>query len=168
MEGIDMKKVANIMTPGVQVIDAYSTVGEAARRMKEFDVGALAVMSADIIVALLTDRDIVVRAVAESRDLNATKIEEIMSGPPIACNIADTIEKAAELLSIHRIHRLLVTDESNQAVGIVSLADVLIEIAAQDSRIVQAVLKNMSDAGMEQPLGTSQAACEAIQQIPVL
>jgi CBS domain-containing protein len=162
-----MKSVANIMTPTVQVIDSYSTVADAARKMKEFDVGALAVMSAGAIVALLTDRDIVVRAVAESRNLNATKIEDIMSGIPIACSVADSIERAAELLSIHRIHRLLVTNGSNQAVGIVSLADVLIEIATEDSRIVQGVLKNINGAGTEHLLCTREADSEVIQQIPL-
>jgi CBS domain-containing protein len=162
-----MKNVANVMNPTVLVIDSCSPVAEAAIKMKEFDVGALAVMSAGAIVALLTDRDIVVRAVAESRDLNMTRIEEIMSGAPIACKTGDSLERAAELLSIHKIHRLLVTDESNQAVGILSLADLLIEIAAEDSRIAHGVLQDITEAGKEGTLAAGQVAPEAIQQIHI-
>jgi CBS domain-containing protein len=157
-----MKSVANVMNPTVMVIDSYSTVAEAAKKMKEFDVGALAVMSAGAIVALLTDRDIVVRAVAESRDLSMTRIEEIMSGAPIACKISDSLEKAAELLSIHKIHRLLVTDESNQAVGIVSLPDLVIQIAAENTRIAHGVLKDVTEEGT---FGVSRAAPGPIHQI---
>ncbi len=62
----------------------------------------------------------------------------------------DSLEKAAELLSIHKIHRLLVTDESNEAVGIVSLADLVIEIAAQNSRIA---LQEMTEAGKQEKVG---------------
>jgi len=142
-----MKSVADVMRPMVLTMDSYSTVAEAAQKMKEFDVGALAVMSAGAVVALLTDRDIVVRAVAERRDLNLTRIEEIMSGIPIACKMDDSLEKAAELLSDHKIHRLLVTDGSNRAVGILSLADLVIEIAAEDSRILLHALQDLNTCG---------------------
>lgn len=163
-----MKRVANVMTPVVRAIDSYSTVAEAANKMKMFDVGALAVTSDGSIVALLTDRDIVVRAVAESRDLNTTRIEEIMSGTPIACKTEDSIHKAAELLSIHRIHRLLVMDELNQAVGMVSLGDLIVEIAAENSRIAYGVLQEMAVEGEDKLFERSQAPPEAMQRVAIL
>ncbi|MGB6066325.1 MAG: CBS domain-containing protein [Desulfomonilaceae bacterium] len=163
-----MKSVANVMNPTVLVIDSHSTVAEAAKKMKEFDVGALAVMSAGAIVALLTDRDIVIRAVAESRNLSLTKIAEIMSGTPIACKMNDSLEKAAELLSIYKIHRLLVTDDSNQVVGILSLVDLAIQMAAEDSQIIHGVLEDVTEDGRQGWLDRSQEVLDAVQRIPIL
>ncbi len=162
-----MKSVANVMNPTVLVVDSRSTIEEAAKKMKEFDVGVLAVMSGGAIVALLTDRDVVIRAVAENRNLNLTQIEEIMSGTPIACRMNDSLEMAAELLSIHKIHRLLVTDDANQVVGILSLVDLAIQMAAEDSRIIHGVLEDVTEDGRQEGLVRSQLAVETMRQIPI-
>ncbi len=141
-----MKNLAEIMRPIGSLIDSYSSVAEAAKKMKELNVGSIGVTSAGGLVALLTDRDIV-DAVAENKDPNSTKLGQIVSGAPVSCRIGDSIEKAAELLSNHKLQRLVVKDNSDTPVGVLSLVDVVMTIAAEHNRICFDILQNAKSCG---------------------
>ena len=77
------KKVREVMTSEPRVADPSFSLAEAARLMKSEDVGSLPIVQEGQLVAVLTDRDIVVRAVAESVDPSATKVGDIASRQPV-------------------------------------------------------------------------------------
>jgi len=75
-------------------------------------------------IGILTDRDIVVRACAEGRDGQTTRVEQIMTAQPVRCLADATIEHAEELMLRHRTRRILLTDSEDRLIGLISLADV--------------------------------------------
>ncbi|AFM25078.1 CBS domain-containing protein [Desulfomonile tiedjei] len=158
-------KISEIMTPTVLVLDDNASLTEAAQKMKKLDVGFLVVTARDSISGLLTDRDIVVRGIAEKKDLNKTKVRDIMSQNPVTCDKEDTVEKLAQLFSNHKIRRVIVTDRSQKAVGIVSLGDLAVK--TEDSDMFLDVFKSITEAGRAQMHRERKKAPEASERIPV-
>ena len=117
-------KVREIMTPNPIALSRDSTVVEAAKEMKMNDIGDVIVLDDGKICGIVTDRDIVVRALAEG-DFDL-KLGDICSEHLISVGPNDGIEDAVELMREHAIRRLPVV-EGNSVVGIVSLGDVAIE-----------------------------------------
>ncbi len=115
-------KVTEIMSREVETVSANATLVEAARLMGEDDIGFL-VVSDDRIRGVLTDRDIVIRAVAEGLVPGETRVREVMTADAFVVSQDDTVESAALLMQERRIRRLLVEDESGKCVGVVSLGD---------------------------------------------
>lgn len=122
-------KVSDLMTPTVLVVDTSDTVSEAAKKMKEFDVGFLAVVSDYSVRGILTDRDIVVRGLAGDIDLNSCLVEDIATTNPVTCSADLPIEEAAQLFSQFQIHRILVVDDNSEPVGVLSLGDLASKMA---------------------------------------
>lgn len=117
-------KIREIMTPVVESVREHDTVLLAAQRMRERDVGALAVVNdEDQLTGMLTDRDIVVRAIAHGRDPSTERIREIMTPCAVACPEDQTIGQAAKIMEIEQIRRLPIVDASNRPIGIVSVGD---------------------------------------------
>ena len=110
------------MTP----ISADATIEEAALQMRDGDFGVLPVMGVEELIGIITDRDIVVRAVAEGMGVN-TKVQDTMSDDVICVNAEDSLEAAAQLMSDYQIRRLPVVDTDGRLVGIVSLGDFAVE-----------------------------------------
>src|SRR5690242_296688 len=99
-------KIRDLMNKDVQVICPESNLSEAARLMKEHDIGALPVCGNDRLVGMVTDRDLVVRGMAESKDCLETRIESVMSSPIIYCfddQEADEVARVMETKEIRRI-----------------------------------------------------------------
>ncbi|MGC9324673.1 MAG: CBS domain-containing protein [Desulfomonilia bacterium] len=115
--------VREIMTPSPNMIPSDEYVLNAARRMEALNVGILPVMQDGKLVGMVTDRDIVTRGVAENRDPLNTRIRDIMSGEVLACSENTDVSEAARIMEENKVRRLIVIDEENQAVGIVSLGD---------------------------------------------
>lgn len=115
-------KVRDIMTASVDSIEAADTIAYAARRMAEDDVGALPILSSGELVGIVTDRDIVVRAVAAGIRPD-TPIHRIMSDQVTTCSPDDDVQSALLLMGREQIRRMPVCDEHNRVVGIVALAD---------------------------------------------
>ncbi|MDT8271660.1 MAG: CBS domain-containing protein [Desulfomonilia bacterium] len=115
--------VREIMTPSPDMIPGDDYVLNAARRMGALNVGILPVMQDGKLVGMVTDRDIVTRGVAESRDPVNTRVKDIMSGEVLACSENTDVSEAARLMEENKVRRLIVIDKNNQAVGIVSLGD---------------------------------------------
>lgn len=116
-----MGTIKDIMTTNVETCSILDNVFEVAVKMKEWNVGAIPIVDNEKLVGMITDRDIVVRGIAEKHP-GSTKVESIMSGELITCS-PDTISKeAAELMAKHQIRRLPVV-ENEKLVGIVSLGD---------------------------------------------
>lgn len=116
-------KVQELMTKSVKTIEAGATLQEAAQMMRELDVGVLPVSNGGQPTGMLTDRDIVVRALADSRDPTQTCVQDVIT--PRVCSILKDrdVQEAAELMAKEQVRRLLVVDEQQRAVGILSLGD---------------------------------------------
>lgn len=118
-----MQKVSDIRTRGIRTMAPTDTVTAAAKAMRELDVGSLPVCDGTKMLGMVTDRDIVVRAVAQDR-MNAP-LSEVMSEGLLYCNEDDTVEAALESMSKQQVRRLPVVDGNKQLVGIVSLGDLV-------------------------------------------
>ncbi|MDM5328071.1 CBS domain-containing protein [Neobacillus sp. CF12] len=125
-----MEKIRDIMTDNVECCTLLDNVFEVAVKMKELNVGAIPIVDQDKIVGMITDRDIVVRGVAEKHP-GSTKVEDIMSSKLVTINADATTKEAAELMAEHQIRRLPVV-EGDKLIGIVSLGDFAIRKMTDD------------------------------------
>lgn len=118
-------KVRDVMTTGVQLIQADASVSNAARIMLEQDIGFLPVARNDRLVGALTDRDIVLRVIAEGRDPAETPVGEVMTPGAKYCYAdEDTGHVAGNMAGIH-VCRLPVMDRRKRLVGVVSLENLM-------------------------------------------
>ena len=92
-------RVAEIMSRNVVTIPAEATLAEAAEVMKLYDIGFLPVVSADTLVGVVTDRDLVVRGLSERASAYVTPVREVMSNAPICCYSHDVLTDAADILA---------------------------------------------------------------------
>ncbi|MFJ5761704.1 CBS domain-containing protein [Neobacillus sp. NPDC093182] len=125
-----MEKIRDIMTDQVECCTLLDNVFEVAVKMKELNVGAIPIVDKDKLVGMITDRDIVVRGVAEKHP-GSTKVEDIMSDKLITISADATTKEAANLMAEHQIRRLPVV-EGDKLIGIVSLGDFAIRKMTDD------------------------------------
>jgi CBS domain-containing protein len=123
-----MQMVREVMTPRVVTLPSETTLAEAARTMREQDIGDIVVSDDAGLTGLVTDRDIVVRAVAERCDPASTTIGEIVTRDLVTVRPDDTVQSAALLMRDHAVRRVVVTDDAKGLVGIVSIGDLAEEI----------------------------------------
>jgi signal-transduction protein with cAMP-binding, CBS, and nucleotidyltransferase domain len=114
-------KVRDVMTPGPIGVDYYRSIGDAARVMRDWGIGAVLVVNDQALYGLVTDRDLVVRAVAESKGSDEP-VGPLSSGDLIAVHADDDTAVAVRLMREHAVHRLPVI-EDGQVAGVVSLGD---------------------------------------------
>lgn len=119
------QRVQDVMTADPVTVEPAATVADAARLMKEHDVGAIIVADGKI-RGMLTDRDIVVRVIAGGRDGESTRVADICSGDLQSVSPDEPLEQAIEEMCRHSIRRLPVV-KGDRAVGILSLGDLAIE-----------------------------------------
>lgn len=136
-------QVQEIMTSNAETINSDANLVEAAQKMKMLEVGALPVWETDELVGMITDRDIILRAIAEGKDPSSTYINEIMTQEVFTCLEDDDIHDAAEMMEKNSIHRLLVLNSNNEAVGFVSLADFAVK--SRDERLAWEILEKISE-----------------------
>jgi CBS domain-containing protein len=125
-----VQSIQDVMTPNPFLVSTETPVAEAARMMRQADVGSLIVLEEGAVCGMVTDRDITIRVVAEERDIRSTPIGEICSREPLTLSVSDSIEQAIELMRSNSIRRLPVLDEKERPAGIVSLGDLAIERGA--------------------------------------
>ncbi|MFP4163425.1 MAG: CBS domain-containing protein [Chitinispirillaceae bacterium] len=116
-------KVKEVMTPSVQTLGSNYTLLDAARKMRDLNVGAIPINEDGSIVGIITDRDIVVRAISEELNPANTSVREIMSSRVLSCSDDAQVEQAAQLMEEHKVRRLLVNDRTGKVVGVCSLGD---------------------------------------------
>jgi CBS domain-containing protein len=116
----------DVMTRNPETLEASTTLVEAARRMRDRDIGAVIVVENGELRGIVTDRDIVVRAVADERDPSRTTIGEICTSNVVALSPDDEISQAVRVMRERDVRRLPVV-EGGRPVGIVSLGDLAIE-----------------------------------------
>jgi len=115
-------KVNKVMTHAVRLLKPDQTIAEAAVIMAEIDSGALPVGDDDKLVGMITDRDIVVRGLAQGKSAD-TKVADIMSKDVLYCFDTDEVEDAARNMGKAKVRRLPVLNKDKRMVGIVSLGD---------------------------------------------
>lgn len=116
-------KIKELMTRDVESVDPLSSLEEAAQLMSDGDVGSVPVVDEGRVVGVLTDRDIVVRAVAAGLDPSEARCGDIMTPEVVHCREEDDASEAAALMEEHQIRRIIVTDAEGGLTGVVSLGD---------------------------------------------
>lgn len=118
------KTARDIMTSDATCIGENDTVLDAAKKLAELDVGAMPICGEDDrLKGMLTDRDIVVKVLAQGKDPATTKAGELGEGKPVTIGADDSVEEALQTMSQHKVRRLPVID-GHDLIGIVSQADV--------------------------------------------
>jgi len=118
--------VRDVMTPEVETTTSSQLLQEAARSMKDGDFGSIPVVDDGRLVAVLTDRDIVIRAVAEGLDASTTQVGQVASSDPVTVSPDQSLDDAVEIMTHYQVRRLPVVDEG-QLVGVLSQADIALE-----------------------------------------
>jgi CBS domain-containing protein len=121
------RNIRELMTTNPSTVEMSSPVVEAARIMQQEDVGPVPIVDGDRLAGIVTDRDIVVRVVAEGRDPESTTVGEIMSRDLVTVDPEQPLEEALRLMASHQVRRLPVTEEDGRLVGIVAQADIATE-----------------------------------------
>jgi CBS domain-containing protein len=135
-----MATAREIMTGGAECVGENESLEEAARKMSELEVGALPICGEDDrLKGMLTDRDIVVKAVAQGKSLSDTRAGELGDGKPVTIGADDSAEEALRTMSEHKVRRLPVID-GHDLIGIVSQADVAKNLSEEETgALVEAI-----------------------------
>ena len=133
--------VRKIMTTNVECVAPETTIQDAARKMKSLDVGFLPICENDRLLGTVTDRDIVLRALADGKDCN-TIARDVMSKQVFFCFDEDSIEGCANHMKEHDVKRMLVLNREKRLVGVVSIGD----LSKIKEKAAGQTLKDISDA----------------------
>src|SRR5688572_16699055 len=120
------RTVEEVMTRDPRTVNADDAIVEAARIMRDSDIGDAVVMDGAQVNGIVTDRDIVVRGVAEGRDAGSTPVSEVCTTGVETIDPSASVDDALRLMREHDIRRLLVT-KNGRPVGILSLGDLAVE-----------------------------------------
>ncbi|MGH8615894.1 MAG: CBS domain-containing protein [Gammaproteobacteria bacterium] len=123
-------QIKDIMTPDVDLIDPEATVQAVAQKMRDDDVGAVPVAENDRLVGMVTDRDIVLRAVAEG-DIGRATARQVMSPKILYCFDDQSPDEVLRNMSKNQVRRLPVLNRAKRLVGMVSLGDVAAHAPAE-------------------------------------
>jgi len=130
------QEVRNVMTAGPVMVALQTSLAQAAQVMRDLDTGDVLVAdSGGALYGIVTDRDIVTRAVADGLDVTMTPVQAVITPSPVSVRPDDDASRAVVLMREHAIRRLPVVDEQGRVVGIVSLGDLAID---RDDRSVLA------------------------------
>lgn len=113
-----------IMSSHPDVLSENMTLKQAAAEMLKIDCGFLPIKHNGQITGVITDRDLVIRALAKGLNPNEAKLEQVMTKEIFYCHEHDDIKKVAEMMSQKQIHRVVVFDDKNQPVGVISIGDI--------------------------------------------
>ncbi len=122
----------DIMTRNVEVVSAGASLKNAAKKMKDLDVGLIPVCDGDRLKGVLTDRDITIRATADGRDPSKTKVSEVMSTDLAYCLEDQEVEEAVSVMEARQIRRLPIVNQNKRLIGIISLADIAVHVGDRD------------------------------------
>jgi len=125
-------EIREVMTPHVECIGPDASLLEAARKMRKLNIGPLPVCEEDRLVGMVTDRDIVVRAIADGRDLEETKVQDVMTPEVHYCMEDHDVHHVARLMRDKQVRRLVVLNDDRRLVGIVSLGDLAVETGDEE------------------------------------
>lgn len=132
-------RIEDIMTTDVETCGPESTLQEVASKMREINVGSIPICEDGRLVGIVTDRDIVVRGLAEQIPSDAA-IAEILSAEVITGTVGLTVEEAAEMMATHKIRRLPIV-ANERIIGIVSLGDLAIRDDSANHNVENTIIE---------------------------
>lgn len=139
-----MQQIKDVMSEGVKILNPEATIKDAARQMREGNFGLMPIGENDRLIGTVSDRDIVIRAVAEGMDTNTT-VKDVMSEKVMWAYEDDSVEKASQIMSKNQIRRLPIVDANKRLVGIVALGDLAVNAA--DIKSAGEALSDISKPG---------------------
>src|SRR5262245_10008396 len=119
-------KVRDVMTERPRAVTSDTPVTQVAELMESEDVGSIPVLEGEQLTAIVTDRDIVVRALAKGKDPRGMPVREVCTTEIITVGPDQALSDALQIMAANQVRRLPVVDEENRLVGVVSQADVAI------------------------------------------
>lgn len=122
--------VSEVMTAQVATASRKTTIAEVAKTMAEVESGAVPVVEDGKVVGLITDRDIVLRVVAEGRSFDSP-VSDVMTDDVQTCSADDNVADAAAKMGSHQIRRLVVLNDAGRLAGILSLGDIALDYGAK-------------------------------------
>lgn len=125
-------KLRDVMTRDIEICRPDSSLREAAERMRQRNVGCIPVCEDNRILGILTDRDIVVRGIAEGRDPNSTKVRELMTREVVYAFEDQDIQEGARLMEQRKVRRLPILNHQSQPVGIISVDDLAVQASEME------------------------------------
>jgi CBS domain-containing protein len=123
------------MTKDLVTVSSESTVVDVARLMKTEDIGPVLIVDNEqnnTLVGIVTDRDIVVKVIADGQDVNATRVGDVMSKKLVTCHADDDVDVAMKAMSQFQLRRIPVVEENMRLVGIISQADLATRVDAPE------------------------------------
>ncbi len=120
-------KVRDVMTARPRCVTVDTPLGQVAELMEAEDIGAIPVLEGEELHGMVTDRDIVVRAVAKGKDPRGMPVREISSREIVTISPDQDLSDAVLLMAQNQVRRIPVVDDENRLVGVVSQADVALE-----------------------------------------
>ena len=138
------RHIRDVMTPNPECVSEKDSIRDVARIMKNEDTGVVPVLDGKKVVGLITDRDIVVRGLAEGKNLENARVNELMTRSVRSVREDATVDEALDLMSSAEIRRVPVVNQNDELVGIVSLGDIATQ-SNRDGKVGKAV-ENISEA----------------------
>lgn len=132
--------IRDIMNKDIKLVSANTTVREAADKMASTGVGFLPVGDNDELKGTITDRDIVLNAIAKGKDPDQTKLQDILSPSVYACDEDRDVEEVAQMMNEKQVRRMPITNSENRLVGVVSIGDMAQHLSPETAgRILKGV-----------------------------
>lgn len=155
-------RIKEVMTKNMVVANPETTLEEASNMMKNYDIGFLPVEKDDDFVGVITDRDIVIRAIANGKDTNET-IENYMTNYIISISSDSSLEDTLKIMASEKIKRLMI-EEKHKIIGMVSLSDILNKQDDDDFlEYVIAIFEPMTDAVITNEIDIPQAEVDEFE-----
>jgi CBS domain-containing protein len=133
--GTNNRLVKDVMIDDVMTIDASATLMEAAQRMRDGNVGVLPVVEGGLLRGIVTDRDLVVRAMADGADPAATRVGDCATWDIVCARADSPVDEAMEVMAECQIGRLPVVDGENHVIGIVTLSSLALRSRKRDDAL---------------------------------
>lgn len=139
-----MPKCSDVMTPDPACCEPNDSVKNAAKIMKQHDVGSVPVVESQAsrrLVGMVTDRDLAVRVLAGDRNIEQATLRDAMSASPVACREDDDVQKAVQLMAERQLRRMPVIDQSGRLLGIIAQADIATRVGSdkKTGELVEAI-----------------------------
>jgi len=142
-----MKKAREVMTKELVYASPQDTVSHVAELMKMEDIGPVLIVDNEEsrrLVGIVTDRDLVLKVIAEGQDPKTTRVEEVMSKKLVTCRADDDVENAMKAMAQYQLRRIPVVEDDNRLVGIISQADIATRVGEPEK--TAEVVKEISES----------------------
>ena len=143
-------KVRDIETMAPEVIGPDETIEEAAKKMRQLDIGMMPVCDGERLCGAITDRDVTIRCVAEGRDPKSTFIRACMTSRIIYCFEDQNVKEVAKLMEEQQVRRLPVLNKDKRLVGIISLGDLAVRTGKE--KLAGEILERVSEPVRGEPV----------------